>query len=192
MPAAELPDRNASGLTQDQWRRLCQRAFENLATDTTVTMNDVDAILTWCLPEYNEMRLPDRAASLRTTAAFIEHVTTVHGFGGPDALTDAVAIPSPATRAYHEHLHEQGGQDHTHDPAELAGWRAQKVGELARQDRDFITDLSPHEHHLALAWLADRYPDQFRELRRFIDERRRSQRQPPEPDSPNGLDTWNF
>ena len=66
---------------------------------------------------------PDREASPRTTAAFIEHVTTVHGFGSRDALADAVALPSPATRAYHEHLHEQGGQDHTHDLAALARWR---------------------------------------------------------------------
>ena len=32
------------------------RAFENLPTDTTVTMDDVDAILTWCLPEYDDMQ----------------------------------------------------------------------------------------------------------------------------------------
>jgi hypothetical protein len=49
-------DLTANGLTQDQWRRLCLRAFENLATDTPVTMDDVDAILTWCLPEYDRMR----------------------------------------------------------------------------------------------------------------------------------------
>jgi hypothetical protein len=34
----------------DEWRRLCERAFENLPSDTKVTMADVDAILTWCLP----------------------------------------------------------------------------------------------------------------------------------------------
>jgi hypothetical protein len=43
-------------LTPDQYRRLCLRAFENLPADTPVTMDDVDAILTWCLPEYDEMR----------------------------------------------------------------------------------------------------------------------------------------
>jgi hypothetical protein len=42
-------------LTQDEWRQLCLRAFENLQTDTTVTMGDVDAILTWCLPEYDRL-----------------------------------------------------------------------------------------------------------------------------------------
>jgi hypothetical protein len=44
----------AGGLTQDQWRRLCLRAFENLPADTQVTMDDVDAILTWCLPLHDE------------------------------------------------------------------------------------------------------------------------------------------
>jgi hypothetical protein len=49
-------DLTSSGLTQDQWRRLCLRAFENLPTDTQVTMEDVDSILTWCLPAYDDMR----------------------------------------------------------------------------------------------------------------------------------------
>jgi hypothetical protein len=49
-------DLTSSGLTQDQWRRLCLRAFENLPTDTQVTIEDVDSILTWCLPAYDEMR----------------------------------------------------------------------------------------------------------------------------------------
>jgi hypothetical protein len=49
-------DKTASGLTQDQYRRLCLRAFENLRSDTQVTMDDVDAILTWCLPVYDEMK----------------------------------------------------------------------------------------------------------------------------------------
>jgi len=49
-------DLTSSSLTQDQWRRLCLRAFENLPADTQVTMGDVDAILTWCLPAYDEMR----------------------------------------------------------------------------------------------------------------------------------------
>lgn len=43
-------------LTQDEYRRLCLRAFENLPTDSTVTMEDVDAILTWCLPEYDRLK----------------------------------------------------------------------------------------------------------------------------------------
>jgi hypothetical protein len=44
------------GLTDDQYRRLCLRAFENLPSDTQVTLNDIDAILTWCLPEYDDMK----------------------------------------------------------------------------------------------------------------------------------------
>jgi len=35
---------------QEAWRRLCLKAFENLLSDTTVTMDDVDSILTWCMP----------------------------------------------------------------------------------------------------------------------------------------------
>lgn len=38
------------GRNDDEWRRLCLKAFENLPADTKVTLNDVDAILTWCLP----------------------------------------------------------------------------------------------------------------------------------------------
>lgn len=49
-------DETSVGLTQDEWRRLCLRAFENLPSDTTVTMEDVDAILTWCLPEYDRLK----------------------------------------------------------------------------------------------------------------------------------------
>jgi len=51
-----LPDRTATGLTQDQYRRLCLRAFGNLPSGTQATMDDVDAILAWCLPEYDDMR----------------------------------------------------------------------------------------------------------------------------------------
>lgn len=47
---ADRLDHVHNGLTQDDWRRLCMRAFDNLPTDTTVTMDDIDAILTWCLP----------------------------------------------------------------------------------------------------------------------------------------------
>lgn len=53
------------GLPQDEYRRLCMRAFENLPTDTTVTMDDVDAILTWCLPEYDrEKSSPDEVTEV--------------------------------------------------------------------------------------------------------------------------------
>lgn len=47
-----------TGLTQDQYRRLCLRAFGNLPSDTPVTMDDVDAILCWVLPEYDDMKFP--------------------------------------------------------------------------------------------------------------------------------------
>jgi hypothetical protein len=49
-------DATIHGLSQDEYRRLCLLAFENLPTDTTVTMDDVDAILTWCLPEYDRLK----------------------------------------------------------------------------------------------------------------------------------------
>lgn len=48
------------GLTQDEYRRLCLRAFENLPADTAVTMDDVDAVLTWCLPEYDRLKAAGR------------------------------------------------------------------------------------------------------------------------------------
>lgn len=44
------------GLTQDEWQHLCHAAFENLSTTTTCTVNDVDSILTWCIPLYLDMR----------------------------------------------------------------------------------------------------------------------------------------
>lgn len=40
---------------QQRWATLCQRAFENLPSDTSITLHDVDAILTWCLPEYERL-----------------------------------------------------------------------------------------------------------------------------------------
>jgi hypothetical protein len=52
------------GLTQDEWRKLCLTAFENLTSDTTITMNDVDAILTWCIPEYEAIK-KGRSLSLK-------------------------------------------------------------------------------------------------------------------------------
>lgn len=33
-----------------RWRALCMKAFDNLPKNTVVTYGDVDAILTWCLP----------------------------------------------------------------------------------------------------------------------------------------------
>jgi hypothetical protein len=45
-----------------QWALLCQRAFENLPTDTSVTFDDVDAILTWCLPDYERVTAERRPA----------------------------------------------------------------------------------------------------------------------------------
>ncbi len=50
----QLRDVHDGLMTQDEWRRLCLRAFENLPRDTAVTMDDVDAILTWCLPAYDD------------------------------------------------------------------------------------------------------------------------------------------
>ncbi|MEV4255030.1 hypothetical protein AB0J52_17900 [Spirillospora sp. NPDC049652] len=43
-------------LTNDEYHRLCVTAFENLPTDTAVTMEDLDAIFTWCLPEYDRLK----------------------------------------------------------------------------------------------------------------------------------------
>lgn len=45
---------------QKLWARLCQHAFENLPTNTTVTFEDVDAILTQCLPEYDRIMAEQR------------------------------------------------------------------------------------------------------------------------------------
>lgn len=61
--------------------------------------------------------------SLRATADFIDHITGSHGFGTGDPMTDVTGLTSPATRAYHAHLHQGGQQNHTHDEAELARWR---------------------------------------------------------------------
>lgn len=40
---------------QHEWIALCQKAFENLPRDTSVTFDDVSAILTWVLPEYENL-----------------------------------------------------------------------------------------------------------------------------------------
>lgn len=40
-----------NNLSAAEWNALCVKAFENLPRDTTVTLDDVDAILAWCLPE---------------------------------------------------------------------------------------------------------------------------------------------
>lgn len=42
-------------LTPDQWRRLCLTAYENLPADTTITFGEIDAILTWCIPQYERL-----------------------------------------------------------------------------------------------------------------------------------------
>lgn len=44
------------GITMGDYQKLCMRAFENLPADTGVTIDDVDSVLTWCLPEYNRMK----------------------------------------------------------------------------------------------------------------------------------------
>lgn len=54
-PATGNLQRTVYDLTQDEWRHLCQAAFENLPTNTTITMTDIDAILTWCLPIYHDI-----------------------------------------------------------------------------------------------------------------------------------------
>jgi hypothetical protein len=46
---------NIIGITDTQFAVLCSKAFENLPTDTSITIDDVDAILTWVLPNYKEM-----------------------------------------------------------------------------------------------------------------------------------------
>lgn len=43
------------GITYKQFAVLLAMATENLPTNTTVTVDDIDAILTWVLPEYREM-----------------------------------------------------------------------------------------------------------------------------------------
>jgi hypothetical protein len=40
---------------QREWSRLCSRAMENLPLGTAATFDDVDAILTWALPYYEEI-----------------------------------------------------------------------------------------------------------------------------------------
>lgn len=43
-------------INSEQWNTLCGHAFENLPQNTAVTFADVDAILTWCIPEYERMQ----------------------------------------------------------------------------------------------------------------------------------------
>jgi hypothetical protein len=55
------------------------------------------------------------------TQQFMEHVISMHGMGSRDPMGDAMGLSSPATRAYHRHLHEikQDEQDHTHPKEDL-------------------------------------------------------------------------
>lgn len=43
------------GITYRQFAVLLAKATENLPADTPVTTEDIDAILTWVLPDYREM-----------------------------------------------------------------------------------------------------------------------------------------
>lgn len=42
-------------ITYNQYAKLLASAFENLSTNTEVTIDQVDAILTQCLPLYKDM-----------------------------------------------------------------------------------------------------------------------------------------
>lgn len=64
LPSGVIP---RLGITMDDYQKLCLRAFENLPTDTSVTIGDVDSILTWCLPEYNRMKAAREGQSGTTT-----------------------------------------------------------------------------------------------------------------------------
>jgi hypothetical protein len=44
------------GITLSKYTKLCLSAFENLPADTGVTIDDIDSVLTWCLPEYNRLK----------------------------------------------------------------------------------------------------------------------------------------
>lgn len=44
------------GLTQQQWRDLITTAYRNLPDNTPVSSWDIDAVLTWCIPLYNEYK----------------------------------------------------------------------------------------------------------------------------------------
>lgn len=44
------------GLDARQWQFVIDAAYRNLPDNTTITPWDVDAILTWCIPLYNEYR----------------------------------------------------------------------------------------------------------------------------------------
>jgi len=55
MPLHNVP-RDCYGITQTHWENLCQAAFENLPTNANVTFNDIDSILTWCIPLYLDIR----------------------------------------------------------------------------------------------------------------------------------------
>jgi hypothetical protein len=54
------------GITQRQYAVLMAKAFENLPTDTDITVDDIDAILCWVLPDYRDM-LAKAAGATRLT-----------------------------------------------------------------------------------------------------------------------------
>lgn len=89
-----------NGITEDEYRALCLKAFENLREDTTVTMDDVDSILTWCLPEFKEVA--DRTLRLRLDSAMTVIAVLVTRLGGTATITaDDLMGRRPATRAEH-------------------------------------------------------------------------------------------
>jgi hypothetical protein len=55
------------------------------------------------------------------TDEFMDHVIKQHGMGSGDPMGDALGLSSPATRAYHKHLHEEHAEEqtHTHRPEDL-------------------------------------------------------------------------
>lgn len=56
MSECTLPDETQFGITMRQYQALCLHAFLNLRSDTQVSIDDVDSILTWCVPELDRMR----------------------------------------------------------------------------------------------------------------------------------------
>lgn len=46
---------------------------------------------------------------------YVRHLITEHGFGTGDAISDAIGLSSPATKAYHKFLHETRQFAHTHE-----------------------------------------------------------------------------
>jgi hypothetical protein len=79
------------GITMSDYQKLCLRAFENLPADTSVTIGDVDSVLTWCLPDFIRLR----AAHAGDPAALGQHAESyalLHGHAGPcrrEEMTEA-------------------------------------------------------------------------------------------------------